>query len=112
MRIWIALTFGILGFCSNIAAESLERNTLTLDEALVAVLENNPMLLAGDYQAQAAAARIRQAQQSTPVQVKLELENFAGSGRFSGDDLLEATLSLGKVLELGNKAGVARRNCP
>jgi cobalt-zinc-cadmium efflux system outer membrane protein len=106
MRIWIALTFGILGFCSNIAAESLQRDTLTLDEALVAVLENNPMLLAGDYQAQAAAARIRQAQQSTPVQVKLELENFAGSGQFSGDDLLEATLSLGKVLELGNKAGL------
>ena len=106
MRIWIALTFGILGFCSNIAAEPLERDTLTLDEALVAVLENNPMLLAGDYQAQAAAARIRQAQQSTPVQVKLELENFAGSGQFSGDDLLEATLSLGKVLELGNKAGL------
>ena len=106
MRIWTALTFGILGFCSNIAAEPLERDTLTLDEALVAVLENNPMLLAGDYQAQAAAARIRQAQQSTPVQVKLELENFAGSGQFSGDDLLEATLSLGKVLELGNKAGL------
>ena len=106
MRIWIALTFGILGFCSNIAAEPLQRDTLTLDEALVAVLEKNPMLLAGDYQAQAAAARIRQAQQSTPVQVKLELENFAGSGQFSGDDLLEATLSLGKVLELGNKAGL------
>ena len=106
MRIWIALTFGILGFCSNIAAEPLERDTLTLDEALVAVLEKNPMLLAGDYQAQAAAARIRLAQQSTPVQVKLELENFAGSGQFSGDDLLEATLSLGKVLELGNKAGL------
>ena len=86
--------------------QPLERDTLTLDEALVAVLENNPMLLAGDYQAQAAAARIRQAQQSTPVQVKLELENFAGSGQFSGDDLLEATLSLGKVLELGNKAGL------
>ena len=106
MRIWIALTFGILGFCSNIVAEPLEQDILTLDEALVAVLEKNPMLLAGDYQAQAAAARIRQAQQSTPVQVKLELENFAGSGQFSGDDLLEATLSLGKVLELGNKAGL------
>jgi len=63
-------------------------------------------LLAGDYQAQAAAAKIRQAKQSTPVKAKLELENFAGSGEFSGDDLLEATLSLGKVLELGNKAGL------
>jgi len=86
------------------AAEPLIQGPLTLDEALLAVLENNPELLAGDYQTQAAAARIRQAQQSTPVQVKLELENFAGSGVFSGSDSLEATLSLGKVLELGSKA--------
>ena len=106
MRIWIVLLLGILEFSSSFAVEPPMQNPLTLDVALVAVLENNPMLLAGDYQAQAAAAKIRQAQQSTPVNVKLELENFAGSGRFSGDDLLEATLSLGKILELGNKAGL------
>ena len=106
MHIWIALLLGILEFSSSFAVEPPMQNPLTLDVALVAVLENNPVLLAGDYQAQAAAAKIRQAQQSTPVNVKLELENFAGSGRFSGDDLLEATLSLGKVLELGNKAGL------
>jgi cobalt-zinc-cadmium efflux system outer membrane protein len=106
MHIWIALLLGILEFSSSFAVEPPMQNPLTLDVALVAVLENNPMLLAGDYQAQAAAAKIRQAQQSTPVNVKLELENFAGSGRFSGDDLLEATLSLGKILELGNKAGL------
>ena len=88
MRIWIALLLGILEFSSSFAVEPPVQNPLTLGEALVAVLENNPMLLAGDYQAQAAAAKIRQAQQSTPVNVKLELENFAGSGRFSGDDLL------------------------
>jgi len=106
MRIWIILLLGILGFSSSFAAEPRVQSPLTLDEALVAVLENNPVLLAGDYQAQAAAAKIRQAKQSTPVKAKLELENFAGSGEFSGDDLLEATLSLGKVLELGNKAGL------
>ncbi|MEA3243157.1 MAG: TolC family protein [Pseudomonadota bacterium] len=106
MRIWIVLLLGILGFSSSFAAETPLQNPLTLDVALVAVLENNPTLLAGDYQAQAAAAKIRQAQQSTPVNVKLELENFAGTGKFSGDDLLEATLSLGKILELGNKAGL------
>ena len=106
MRIWKTLALGILGFGSSFAAEPPTQGPLTLDKALVAVLENNPSLLAGDYQAQAAAARIRQAQQSTPVQVQLELENFAGSGKFSGDDLMEATLSLGKVLELGNKAGL------
>lgn len=104
MRIWIVLLLGIPGFGSSFAAQPPVQGPITLDVALVAVLENNPVLLAGDYQAQAAAARIRQAQQSTPVQVKLELENFAGSGDYSGDDRLEATLSLGKVLELGNKA--------
>ena len=104
MRICIILLLGMLGFGSGIAATPPEQDPLTLDAAVLAVLENNPALLAGDYQAQAAAARIRQAQQSTPVQVKLELENFAGSGVFSGEDLLETTLSLGKVLELGNKA--------
>lgn len=106
MQIWIVLLFGTLGFSSSFSAEPPVQSPLTLDEALVVVLENNPVLLAGDYQAQATAAKIRQAKQSTPVNVTLELENFAGSGRFSGDDLLEATLSLGKVLELGNKAGL------
>ncbi|MGI9321912.1 MAG: TolC family protein [Thiogranum sp.] len=106
MRIWIVLLLGFLGYSSSFAAEPRVQSPLTLEEALVAVLENNPVLLAGDYQAQAAAAKIRQAKQSTPVKAKLEVENFAGSGEFSGDDLLEATLSLGKVLELGNKAGL------
>ena len=106
MRTWIILLLGFLGFSNSFAAAPRVQSPLTLDEALVAVLENNPVLLAGDYQAQAAAANIRQAKQSTPVKAKLELENFAGSGEFSGDDLLEATLSLGKVLELGNKAGL------
>lgn len=106
MRICIVLLLGILGFGSCISAATPAPEPLTLDEALLAVLENNPVLQAGDYQAQAAAARIRQAQQSTPVQVRLELENFAGSGDFSGDDLLETTLSFGKVLEFGNKANL------
>lgn len=104
MHIRIVLLLGILGFGSCIAGSHHTQEPLSLDEALLAVLENNPVLRAGDYQARAAAARIRQAQQSTPVQVNLELENFAGSGDFSGDDRLETTLSLGKVLELGNKA--------
>ena len=106
MRICIVLLLGVAGFGSCIAADQTVTGKLTLDMVLLAVLDNSPALLAGDYQARAAAANIRQAQQSTPVQVKLELENFAGSGDFSGDDLLETTLSLGKVLELGNKTNL------
>ena len=106
MRICIVLLLGMLVFESCVAATPPKQAPLTLDAAVLAVLENSPAILAGDYQAQAAAARIRQAQQSTPMQVKLDLENFAGSGVHSGDNVLETTLSLGKVLELGNKAAL------
>jgi cobalt-zinc-cadmium efflux system outer membrane protein len=104
MRIWIALTLGVLGFGRCFAGQPPVEASLTLDETLLAVLENSPVLLAGDYQARASAEKIRQAQQSTPLHLKLQVENFAGSGEFSGDDLLEATLSFAKVLELGDKA--------
>ena len=86
------------------AANSKTVNALTLDQAIINVLERSPMLKAADYEAKAAAARIRTAQQSTSYRGSIELENFAGSGSFSGADALETTLSLSKVLELGDKA--------
>jgi len=68
------------------------------------VLEHNPQILAGDIEARAAVERIKQAQQSlSPLKLKLELENVAGSGAYSGNDQLETTLSFAKVLELGRK---------
>ena len=79
-------------------------NELTLDQAIINVLERSPMLKAADYESKAAAARIRTAKQSTRYRGSIELENFAGSGLHSGTDLLETTLSLSKVLELGDKA--------
>lgn len=74
---------------------------LTLGQALALVLENNPQLQAADFDTRAAAARIRQQSLGTPWQVGMELENLAGSGE--GSDL-ETTVSLGRVLELGNKS--------
>ena len=79
-------------------------NKLTLDQAIINVLERSPMLKAADYESKAAAARIRTAKQSPRFQGSIELENFAGTGFRSGTDLLETTLSLSKVLELGDKA--------
>ena len=79
-------------------------NELTLDQAIINVLESSPLLKAADYEAKAAAARIRTAKQSPRYRGSIELENFAGSGLHSGTDLLETTLSLSKVLELGDKA--------
>ncbi len=76
---------------------------LGLDQVMIRVLENNPRLKADDMEAQAAAARIRQARLSSPYRVGLEFENFAGSGDYQGADRLETTLSLAKVLETGAK---------
>ena len=86
----------------SVSAKSV--NALTLGQAIINVLERSPMLKAADYESKAAAARIRTAQQSTSYRGLIELENFAGSGPLSGTDALETTLSLSKVLELGDKA--------
>ena len=89
---------------SEEAANPKTNNRLTLDQAIVNVLERSPVLKAADYESKAAAARIRAAKQSPPYRGSIELENFAGSGFRSGTDLLETTLSLSKVLELDDKA--------
>ena len=86
------------------ASSDGSQNSLKLDQAIVNVLENNPSLRAADYEAKAAAARIRAAQLKPAFRTSIEFENFAGSGIHGGSDLLESTLSLSKVLELGDKA--------
>ena len=86
------------------AANTKTVNKLTLQQAIINVLERSPALKAADYESKAAAARIRTAKQSPRYRGSIELENFAGSGFYSGTDALETTLSLSKVLELGDKA--------
>ena len=85
------------------ALEQKQASTINLEQVVVRVLESNPQLSANDYRAQSIAASIRQAQQTTPLRLKLDVENFAGSGRYDGSDELEASLSLIKLLETGGK---------
>jgi cobalt-zinc-cadmium efflux system outer membrane protein len=86
------------------AADEEQYMSLTLDRAIVNVLEHNPQLIAADFEAKAAAARIRAARLTPAFQTSIEFENFGGSGIQSGTNVLESTLSLSKVLELGDKA--------
>lgn len=81
------------------AADTSEPRPVTLNQVIARVLERNPQFGIHDYEAQAAAARIRRAAQTTPLEMRLYLENFIGSGNFNGADRLETTLSLAKVLE-------------
>jgi len=96
---------GILLLCIPMAvvAEQQYDNPLTMSQIIVNILENNPVLKASDYEANAAAARIRQARLSTPLKISVEVENFAGSGRYKGFDAIDTTLSLAKILESGKK---------
>jgi len=103
MRQWI--WFGVFVFIAPVKAEQMQTDpVMTLDQVMIKVLENNPELQGANYKAQAAAARIRAAQQTPAMSVNVELENFAGSGARNGSRSLESTLSLSKIFELGNKS--------
>lgn len=89
---------------SSAASKMAAEPPLTLARAIASVLENNPQLQAAGFDARAAAARIRQQSQVTPWRLGVDMENLAGTGQASGIKGLETTLSLGRVLELGDKA--------
>lgn len=99
---------GVLSLVGALSAAVVSAETsqaaLSLSQAIARVLESNPQLQAADFDTRAAAERIRQQSQSPPYTVGVDLENFAGGGDHSGVDGLETTLSLGRVLELGDKA--------
>ncbi len=79
---------------------------LTLTTAVAAALRGNPDLAASAYALSAAEARITQAALRPNPELDLELENFAGSGVAQGVDVLETTLRLSQVVELGGKRGL------
>ena len=86
------------------ARENPDQQGLTLEQAIIRVLENHPKLKVVDYEAQAMAARLRQALLPPPDRININLEDFAGTGAANHVQSLEATLSLSRTLELGNKA--------
>ena len=79
------------------------RGPLTLDAAIAAALQRNPMLRSAEFELRAVAERRGQAAQRPAPEVGIELENLAGSGRLHGTESLETTLTLSQVIELGGK---------
>jgi cobalt-zinc-cadmium efflux system outer membrane protein len=111
----VILRFGILMFALMPVTHAASLSgKITLELVVANVLEHNPQLRMDGYEADAAAARIRQAGQDRPLEVTLDMQDFAGSGTYNGINRLESTLSLAKVLELGGKASsrenLARRH--
>jgi cobalt-zinc-cadmium efflux system outer membrane protein len=102
MRQWIIYLL-FVSASAAFAEEEQKRYKLTLDQAIINVLENSPLLKASDYEAKAAAARIRSAQLAPAFHASIGFENFSNSDRDIGNDNLESTLRLSKILELGDK---------
>lgn len=100
----------LLLFCTllsgALAGQSTAQDSIRLDQAVIRVLENNPKLRIADYEAQAMAARMRQAVQMPADRIGLTLENFAGTGSTVAVRGINATLSLSRTLELGNKSSL------
>lgn len=101
---WTVKYMLAVAMAMNTAIAAAADTPLTLAETIARVLEHNPQLQAAEFDARAAAERVRQQAQAMPWELGLELENLAGSGELAGADRLETTLSLGRVLESGNKA--------
>lgn len=72
---------------------------LTLPNAAARVLEQNPRLMAGDYNRAAAVAATDSAGLKPQWSVNLQVEDFLGTGTLSGFDGSETTLSLSRIFQ-------------
>lgn len=78
---------------------------LTLGEILVRVADSNPELLAYGIGRQAADGRVEQAGMGPNPTLSLSVENFGGTGRARGSDVMEVTIQANQLIERGDKAG-------
>lgn len=90
-------------FAASSAAGAADVPSLTLRDAIERALDGNPDLQGRPYALRAAEGRVAQAGLRPNPEMSLEFENFAGSGAAQGADVLESTLSLSQVIELGDK---------
>ncbi len=76
---------------------------LALGDALALALANNPRLSVFDLERRVRDALALQASLRPSPELAFEVENFAGTGDFSGFGGAEYTLSLAQLFELGGK---------
>lgn len=82
---------------------SASGDDLSLDEAVSRTLADNPELVAFGYQVEAQRGRLTQSGIKPAPEIAVEVENFLGTGAYSGVSAPETTLSLGWVLERGKR---------
>ncbi len=85
------------------------QGVISLRDAVGAALLGSPDLAATGYEVRAREAEALQAGLLPNPELAFELENFGGSGAFSGLDAAETTVWLSQLIELGGKRVQRRR---
>ena len=96
------LVLAIAGIC-GIVPLGHATEPLRLEQAIAKALASNPILIAESAQLRAVEARTQREGLPPPYIIGGELENFGGTGTLSGIESAEATLRIGRVIELGGK---------
>lgn len=76
---------------------------LSLAEALEVAIAHSPSLAAEQAEVEAARGRLRQARFRINPELNLEVENFAGTGPYSGFNGTETTVSINQQLDLAGR---------
>lgn len=104
MKTLITISLILLSSKFTLAATETSNQSITLEQVIVKVLKHHPQLKIDAYESRVLAARIKIAAQKPIDSIRVQLEDFAGTGDTSSFRGLETTLSLARVLELGNKS--------
>jgi cobalt-zinc-cadmium efflux system outer membrane protein len=76
---------------------------LTLEQALAEAESRSPAVTAAQASVDAAQGRLRQAGVRSNPELSVEVENFAGSGPYSGFEGTETTVAINQRLDLGGR---------
>lgn len=110
-RAWRArvLLLGLsLANATHAADAADQRETLTLARALELASNRSPSVAALGAETEAATQRSEAEALPPNLLLESDLENFAGTGQTSGGQVLESTVRITRVFELGGKAALRR----
>lgn len=106
---WRRALLAVAAFAMAAFASAASAEPLTLAQALERAGRSSQTLTAARADVAAAEGRAVQAGLLPNPELGLEVENFAGSGAFSGLGEAESTVTLGQRFELGGKRSARQR---
>lgn len=106
---WRRALLGVAAIAMAAFASAASAEPVTLAEALARAGKSSPTLAAARADVAAAEGRAVQAGLRPNPELGLEVENFAGTGPFSGLGEAENTVTVGQRFELGGKRSARQR---